>query len=854
MTQPPYLNPDLPLDARAEDLVSRMTLEEKIGQMLYDAPAIERLGIPEYNWWNECLHGVGRAGVATVFPQAIGLAATWDDDLVRRIGTAIADEARAKYNDWQRRGIRQIYTGLTFWTPNINIFRDPRWGRGQETYGEDPYLTGRMGLALVRGLQGDDPRYLKVAACAKHYAVHSGPEPDRHGFNAVVDERDLRETYLPAFETLVREGHVEAVMGAYNRTNGEACCASPTLLEQILRREWGFDGHVVSDCGAIDDIWKFHGLAKNREEAAALAVKAGCDLNCGETFASLLIAHHKGLIDEATLDRAVKRLMRTRLRLGMFDPPEQVPYSTIPYEAVNCPAHRELALQAARESIVLLKNDGLLPLSKEIGRLAVIGPNADDLMVLLGNYNGTPANAVTPLEGIRRAVSPKTVVYTARGCPIADGMPNLSVIPSEFLRPAVADGPQHGLTGEYFAADQIEGAPAFTRLDPCVDFIWKNTTPPGGERGDRFAVRWTGFLVPPTSGVYRLGVNAHTHCKFYLDGELLVERRGIHHAMRQTKEVRLEAGRLYRIQLDYVNSGIDPSAQLIWAVPGVDETAEALEVAAKADVVILCLGLNPYVEGEEMPVQVEGFVGGDRTDIALPRPQQELLERIHSLGKPIVLVLIGGSAIAVPWADAHVPAILQAWYGGEAGGTALAEVLFGDTNPSGRLPVTVYRSTADLPPFGDYAMANRTYRYFRGEPLYPFGHGLSYTTFAYANLRLSQGTIAADETLTVEADVTNTGERGGDEVVQLYLSYPPTSPRNPLRQLRGFRRISLAPGETKTVRFTLAPQDLALVNDAGQRVVEIGEYRVSVGGRQPIGAEGDGGVVSSAFRVEAARR
>lgn len=846
MSQPPYLDPALPLDARADDLVSRMTLEEKIGQMLYEAPAIERLGVPEYNWWNECLHGVGRAGIATVFPQAIGLAATWDDDLVRRVATAISDEARAKYNDWQRRGIRQIYTGLTFWTPNINIFRDPRWGRGQETYGEDPYLTGRMGVALVRGLQGDDPRTLKVAACAKHYAVHSGPEPDRHGFDARVDARDLRETYLPAFEALVREAKVESVMGAYNRTNGEACCASPTLLEQILRQEWGFDGHVVSDCGAIDDIWRFHGLATNREEAAALAVKNGCDLNCGETFASLLIAHHKGLIDEATLDLAVKRLMRTRLRLGMFDPPEQVRYSTIPYEVVNCEAHRALALQASRESIVLLKNDGLLPLPKEIGRIAVIGPNADDLMTLLGNYNGTPAQAVTPLEGIRRAVSAKTAIYTAKGCPIADGVPNLSIVPSEYLRPASADGPQHGLTGEYFADAQIEGAPAFVRLDPTVDFIWKNTTPLGGERGDHFAVRWTGFLAPPVTGAYRLGVNGHSSYKLTLDGELLVEYRGVHHALRRTKEVQLDAGRLYRIQLDYVNDGLDPWAQLVWAVPGVDEAAEALEAAAKADVVVLCLGLTPYVEGEEMPVKVEGFVGGDRTDISLPAAQQRLLERVHALGKPIVLVLLGGSAISVTWADAHAPAILQAWYPGEAGGTALADVLFGDCNPSGRLPVTVYRSVADLPPFTDYAMANRTYRYFRGQPLYPFGHGLSYTTFAYDNLRLSQATLSADEPLTVTVDVRNTGARAGDEVVQLYLSYPPTSPRNPIRQLRGFTRVHLAPGEAKTVRFTLAPQDLALVNDAGQRVVETGEYRVSVGGGQPV--EGSG-AVSSAFRI-----
>jgi beta-glucosidase len=851
MTEPslPYLNPNLPATQRADDLVSRMTLVEKIGQMLYEAPAIERLGIPEYNWWNECLHGVGRAGVATVFPQAIGLAATWDVDLMLRVATAISDEARAKYNDWQRRGIRQIYAGLTYWSPNVNIFRDPRWGRGQETYGEDPYLTARMGVAFVRGLQGDHPRTLKLVATAKHYAVHSGPEPDRHGFDAIVDERDLRETYLPAFEALVREGMAESVMGAYNRTNGEACCASLTLLEKILRQEWGFDGYVVSDCGAIDDIWKYHGLAGNREEAAALAVKNGCELNCGETYAALLVAHRKGLIDEAALDTAVTRLFRSRIRLGMFDPPELVPFSAIPYEVVNSPEHRGLALQAARESIALLKNDGLLPLSKEIGSIAVIGPNADDLMTLLGNYNGTPAGAVTPLEGIRRAVSAKTAVYTAKGCPIADGVPNLSVIPSDCLRPAQSDGPQRGLTGAYYPVAQIEGPPAFTRLDPAVDFIWKNTTPVDGEIGGQFAVRWTGFLVPPVSGTYRLGINGHSGYQLYLDGELLVEYRGVHHALRRTKEVRLEAGRLHRLQLDYTNDGIDPWAQLVWAVPGAGEAAQALEIAAQADVVVLCLGLTPYVEGEEMPVNVEGFVGGDRTDIALPKAQQALLERVHALGKPVVLVLLGGSAIAVGWADAHIPAILQAWYPGEAGGTALADVLFGDTNPSGRLPVTVYKSVADLPPFTDYAMANRTYRYFRGEPLYPFGHGLSYTTFAYDNLRFDKAAIMADEPLVLTVDVRNTGQRAGDEVVQLYLSYPDTSPRNPIHQLRGFTRVHLAPGESKTVSFTLPAKELALVNDAGQRVVEAGEYRVSIGGRQPALTDQNGGEMTGAFLV-----
>lgn len=832
-----YLDPTYDIEERVNDLVSRMTLEEKISQMVHDAPAIERLEIPEYNWWNECLHGVAFAGIATVFPQAIGLAATWNTELMHQVATAISDEARAIYHEALRRGIRRQFMGLTFWSPNVNIFRDPRWGRGQETYGECPYLTARMGVAFVKGLQGDDPRYLKLVSTPKHYAVHSGPEPERHRFNAIADERDLRETYLPHFEACVKEGRAFSIMGAYNRTNGEPCCASPTLLEKILRQEWGFEGYVVSDCGAIDDIYAHHKVVETPAEAAAMAVKAGCDLNCGTTYPALLDAVKLGLIDEATIDCSVKRLFTARFRLGMFDPPEQVSYAQIPYEVVDSPTHRTLALQAARESIVLLKNEGhLLPLDKDITSIAVIGPCADDLGVLLGNYNGTPAYAVTPLEGIRRKVAASTRVYYAPGCDVAKGVPALSLIPSSCLRPADGNAGVTGLTGEYYISLGTETELMFTRIDPVIDFQWAREGY-ALMKSAPTVVHWSGFLVPPVDGTYKLGFNAGVGARLYLDDTLLVERKAWNDTV-NFAEVELEAGRLYRIRFE---SPIpyNGASRLLWAPPGIDPLAEALKVASKAEVVVLVLGLTPTVEGEEIAIDIEGFYGGDRTDIGLPAPQEELLRKVCALGKPTVLVLVGGSAIAVTWAAEHVPAIVEAWYPGQAGGDALADVLFGDYNPAGRLPVTFYRSTDDLPPFTDYRMEGRTYRYFRGEPLFPFGHGLSYTTFAYSNLRLSKEKITLDGTameapvLTVSVDVQNTGDRAGDEVVQLYLTDLVASVPVPIRQLAGFKRISLSPGEKQTVSFTITARQLSLIDSSGNRVIEPGEFEISVGGRQP---------------------
>jgi beta-glucosidase len=823
---PTYKN----IQDRVDDLVSQMTLDEKISQMVHDAPAIERLGVPAYNWWNECLHGVGRAGVATVFPQAIGLAATWNPELMYRIATATSDEARAKHHEAARRGIREIYTGLTFWSPNINIFRDPRWGRGQETYGEDPYLTASMGVPFVKGLQGDDPRYLKLVATPKHYAAHSGPEFSRHHFDARVGQQDLWETYLLAFEACVREARAASVMGAYNRLNGEPCCASPTLLEKILRQEWGFDGYVVSDCGAILDIYEHHKVVRTAEEAAALAVQNGCELNCGEVYPALLDAVEQGLISEHSIDRAVTRLFTARFRLGMFDPPEQVPYAQIPYAVIDSPEHRALALRAARESIVLLKNeDNLLPLRKDVESISVIGPIADDLQVLLGNYNGTPAEAVTPLEGIRKKLSPSTRLYYAQGCGIADGVPPLQVIPSAHLRPVNANANEDGLTAAYYDQPKFEGEPALSRVDRAVDFIWKDTSPLTGQWGDRFAVRWTGFLVPPRSGVYKLGVNGFSAYRLYLDGDLIAAHQDIHHPILQAREVELEAGRFYTIRLDYVNRSLDPQVKLVWSVPGTDAVADAVAVAKKAEAVVVVLGLSPALEGEEMPVHVAGFAGGDRTDIKLPRPQEELLTQIGALGKPTVLVLLNGSALAVDWAAQHVPAIVEAWYPGQAGGEALADVLFGDYNPAGRLPVTFYRSMEDLPPFEDYRMEGRTYRYFRGEPLFPFGHGLSYTTFEFDNLRIDRAEVGVGGKVAISVDVTNTGDRAGDEVVQLYVRQRDATVPRPIKELKGFKRITLQLGERRTVIFALYANQLGLVDEETAFVIQPGAVEVMVG-------------------------
>ena len=830
--QAPYLNPKLPLDQRVDDLVSRMTLDEKVSQMMNAAPAIPRLGIAQYDWWNEALHGVAFSGVATVFPQAIGLGATFDPPLVNRVATVISDEARAKYHEAQRRGNHDRFYGLTFWSPNINIFRDPRWGRGQETYGEDPYLTSRLGVAFVKGLQGDDPKYLKVVSTPKHYAVHSGPEPERHRFDAAASERDMRETYWPAFRATVMEARAASVMCAYNRINGEPACANTHLLGDMLRGEWGFDGYVVSDCGAIDDIYKRHNFVKTAEAASALAVKRGTDLECGDSYKALVNAMKQGLISEGEIDRALKRLFAIRFRLGMFDPPELVPYAKIPFSANDAPEHRQLALEAARESIVLLKNDNnTLPLRKDLKSIAVIGPNADDVQVLLGNYNGTPSRATTPLAGIRSLVSPDTKVLHAVGTTLTE----VSAVPVPAINLRGPNG-EPGLKAEYFANKTLAGAPVVTRVDPDVNFDWGLLSPAPGIPVDDFSARWTGKLVATTTGKYRLGAIADDGVRVYLDGKLIAEDWTDHAPATVTGEVTLEAGKSYDIKMEYYESKVGAVARLAWQPPVVQTGspyAEAVEAAKQADAVVMVMGLSSRLEGEEMNVTEPGFHGGDRVSIDLPVRQQRLLESVAATGKPVVLVLLSGSALAVNWANKHVAAIVQAWYPGEEGGAAIAEVLFGDYNPGGRLPVTFYKSVDQLPAFDNYQMDGRTYRFFKGEPLYPFGYGLSYTRFKYSAFSVSSTRIAPTQNVTVSATVENAGTREGDEVVQVYVTDLAASVRVPIRSLAGVERVHLKPGERRVVKFTLEPRQLAVITDDGRTVVEPGGFKVTIGGKQP---------------------
>ncbi|GAB1482655.1 glycoside hydrolase family 3 C-terminal domain-containing protein [Treponema sp.] len=695
----PYKNPALSAEERAKDLVSRMSLEEAMGQLQYDAPAIPRLEVQVYNWWNEALHGIARAGTATVFPQAIALASTFDHELLYTIASAISDEGRAKYHEASREGDFDIYKGLTFWSPNINIFRDPRWGRGHETYGEDPWLTARLGIAFVRGLQGDNPRYMKTAACAKHFAVHSGPENLRHSFDALVSEKDLRETYLPAFRDLVKEAGVESVMGAYNRVNGEPACGSHVLLEKILRQEWGFQGHVVSDCWAINDFHSHHGVTESPLHSLALALEQGCDLNCGFCYRMLGEAYTAGLIKEEWVRRSAERLMTTRIKLGFFDPEEANPYAKIPYAVVDCDEHRALSLEAAKRSLVLLKNqDELLPLDRsKIKKIAVIGPNADSVSALKGNYSGTPSDPITILRGIRAAASKGTRILYSEGC--------------------------------HLFKDRVEGL---------------------GRPDDRIS--------------------------------------------------------------------------------------EAISAIKAADVALLCLGLDPSIEGEEGDASNE-YAAGDKRGLELPESQQRLLNACIKAAKstktPLILISLAGSALSLGLSEDGLQAIIHAWYPGAQGGDAIAALLFGDFSPSARLPLTFYKSDADVPEFTDYAMAGRTYRYFKGEALYPFGFGLSYTSFSYKDLNCpATMRVGESKSISLRATVKNEGKRGGAELSQLYVSVPGAGEGFPLRELRGIQRLELEEGEEKTLSFTLTERDLSSIMDDGSRVLRPGPYRITVGGHQ----------------------
>lgn len=834
----PFLNPNLSIEERVNDLVGRMTLEEKIGQMMNAAPAIDRLGIPEYNWWNECLHGVARAGLATSFPQAIGLGATWDEDMLFRVSTAISDEARAKHHEFVRKNKRLIYQGLTFWSPNINIFRDPRWGRGQETYGEDPFLTGRMAVDFIKGLQGDDPKYFKTIATVKHFAVHSGPEPERHSFDAIIDEKDLRETYLPQFEMGIKEGKAYSVMCAYNRLDGEACCGSNHLLVNILRNEWKFPGYVVSDCGAIDDIYEHHKIVSTPEEAAALAVKAGCDLECATTYQHLKEAVQKKIITEAEIDIAVKRLFTARFRLGMFDPPEMVKWTKIPYTVVDDKEHKDLALEAARKSIVLLKNqNNLLPLKKDLKTVAVIGPNADQWQMLLGNYNGLPSDPITPLRGIKEKL-PNTNVLYAQGSELAEGLSTFEKIPASVL---FHEDTKHGLKSDYYNNKDFNGNILFSNTDSTVDKIWGDDSPRKDMNDDNFGVRWTGELIPEKTGDYQLGIITTCKVNLYL-GDTVIVKTTYHFRdefndprLRKSVSLHLEAGKKYSLKLEAGESYGDARVQLVWAMAEKTHNEEmkkkAMEIAKQSDVVIMCMGLSARLEGEEMDIQIDGFKGGDRTSLDLPKVQEDLVKEIKALGKPVVLVLMTGSAVSINWENENIPAIIEAWYPGQAAGTAIADVLFGDYNPSGRLPVTFYRSVKDLPSFEDYTITTQTYRYFKGNVLYPFGYGLSYTSFHYDSLKWDRGAAIDDQHFSVT--VKNTGTVAGDEVVQLYVSNKSATGHIPVRALKAFKRIHLDPGESKIVDLIAPAEAFTVLNDKNQREPFYGKYEITVGGGQP---------------------
>jgi beta-glucosidase len=843
----PFQNPSLPIEQRVADLVGRLTPEEKISQMTMTAAAIPRLGIPEYTWWNEGLHGVARSGYATVFPQAIGLAATWDTSLMHSVGDTISTEARAKYADAIAHGNHRIYFGLTIWSPNINIFRDPRWGRGQETYGEDPYLTSRMGLAFVTGLQGDDPKYLKVVATPKHFAVHSGPEQLRHEFDVNPSPQDLQATYLPAFHTTITEAHAASTMCAYNAVDGAPACASDLLLQKTLRGQWQFGGFVTSDCWALTDIWKGHKFAPDEEHAAALALHAGTDTSCGPEFAALNQALKDKLVSENEIDTAVKRLFTARFRLGMFDPLQDVPFARIPMSEVDSEAHRQLARQVARESMVLLKNaNGILPLQAQGKTIAVIGPNATMLESLEGNYNGQPTHPILPLDGIEGRFGTEGKVLYAQGSSYVAGFP--VVVPRTVLR----TGNEAGLKGEYFNNAEWQGQPVLTRVDKQVDFDWDAASPVEGISAAAFSVRWSGSIAVPGAGDYVFEITPE-HCspcdgvdKFqvYLDDKQVLEAgRDLKQSTGKasfTTHFNDSAAHAIRVEYAHTAPLFGAGVHLKWQPEAGPLRNQAVQIAKQADVVVAVVGLSPSLEGEEMPVHLEGFSGGDRTKISLPQLQEELLQAIAATGKPLVVVLMNGSALAVPWAKEHAAAILEAWYPGEEGGAAIAETLAGDNDPSGRLPVTFYDSLDQLPPFESYSMAGRTYRYFSGQPLYGFGYGLSYTTFAYGHLKLSQATVKPAEPLTVEADVTNTGKRSGDEVVELYLRGPQAG-GEPLRSLRAFQRVKLRAGETNHVRFTLQPAQLSEVDHDGKTAMQPGDYTVFLGGGQPsqgTGVEG----------------
>ena len=829
--KPAYLDPSLPAEQRATDLVHRMTVEEKVSQLVNQSRAIPRLNVPDYDWWSEALHGVANNGGVTSYPEPVGLAATFDTDAIHQMAIATSIEARLKYVEGMRDGHSDIFQGLDFWAPNINIFRDPRWGRGPETYGEDPFLTARMGVAFVTGMQGDDPKYYRVISTPKHYAVHSGPESTRHKADVAVSKHDELDTYLPAFRATVTEAKAGSVMCAYNSINGQPACVNEFLLQDQLRKKWKFQGYVVSDCDAVRNVFRDHHFTKTQPEASALAIQRGMDNECidfakvkdDHDYRPYYEAYKQGLLKESEIDTALVRLFTARMKLGMFDPPEMVPYTKIDPKELDSAEHRALARSIANKSMVLLKNDGTLPLKQDALKIALIGPLADQTKYLLGNYNGTPTRIVSVLEGVK-AEFPNAQINFLPGTQFlrTDGEP----VPQSVLM--TADG-KPGLTAEFRSG--VDGGPLLaTRQVGTVD-LKAEDIPKEAASTYPLSVEWNGFITAAETGNYSIGVRGIGNFAIVLvDGKpLAMEYLSSEQSQTKVGHVHLEQGKKTALKVRYRLTQAGPvQAQLTWAKYDPKPNPAAIE----ADVVVAVMGITSELEGEEMPVSEEGFKGGDRTSIDLPKPEQQLLEAVAALGKPVVLVLANGSALAVNWANEHVNAILESWYAGEEGGAAVAETLSGKNNPAGRLPVTFYTGIEQLPPFEDYAMKGRTYRYFDGKPLYPFGHGLSYTSFSYSGLSLPKEAISAGDPLPIEVTVTNTGKREGDEVAQLYLSFPDRAGA-PLRALRGFKRIHLQPGESQQVRFQLKDRDLSMVTEAGEPVIAEGKYSISVGGGQP---------------------
>ncbi len=831
----PYLFQDYqqPFERRVEDLVSRLTLEEKVSQMLNSSPAIPRLGIPAYDWWNETLHGVARTPYkVTVYPQAIAMAAAFDPEALGIMADYSASEGRAVYNRGVAAGkTNEKYAGLTYWTPNINIFRDPRWGRGQETYGEDPYLTSVLGDVFVKGLQGDDPKYLKAAACAKHYAVHSGPEPLRHKFDVDVSAHDLWDTYLPAFRKLVIDSKVAGVMCAYNAFRTQPCCANDILMTDILRNQWKFTGYVTSDCWAIDDFFKNHKTHPDAEAASADAVFHGTDLDCGtDAYKALVAAVRDGKIAEKQIDISVRRLFMVRFRLGMFDPVNMVKYAQTPDSVLECEAHRKHALKMARESMVLLKNENnLLPLKKDLKKIVVLGPNADNPVSILGNYNGNPSRLSTVLAGIKDKVGANTKVVYEK----AVNYTNKSLLLYNDLSNQYSYDGRQGFKAEYFDNTELSGKPVFTRYESKVENSWQEgQSVSGNVPAANFSARYTTNFRASSTGPVSFELEADEGYRLIInDKEVLSawtkKTRGL-----KVYQLNEKKDSVYQIVIEYWQGEGKADIRFSAGNYVVTDFNALVKKHADADLFIFAGGISPQLEGEAMKVDDPGFNGGDRTSILLPAVQTELMKALASSGKPVVFVMMTGSAIATPWESEHIPAILNAWYGGQAAGTAVADILFGDYNPAGRLPVTFYRSDNDLPPFTDYSMNNRTYRYFKGKPLYGFGFGLSYTSFHYDQFDIPPA-VQKGMGITMSVRITNTGKVTGDEVVQIYVSSLNRSVKGPLKALKCFKRIGLSPSESQVATFNLSPEDLTYVDQNGIRIPLSGKVQISVGGSQP---------------------